>query len=160
MRTAAFLTTASFLVAFSHGTALATDGPVRFTKDDFAAYLTALDAHDYDAFTRYYTSDVRLYQPDGQVLDRDGIVTFERSAAEVWDWRMDVQQIVIDDEGIALRARMYGPFRVDAPEIFGPGPSGSPKAGEIWQDEFVMLYKLRDAKIAELHFADIGFKRL
>jgi len=75
--------------------------------------------------------------------------------ADVWDWTMDVDQIVLDKQGIALRAVMQGPFLKDGPNLLG----ASPKAGERWRLDLVMFYALRDGKIAELHPGRSSFTR-
>ena len=62
----------------------------RMTRDDFAGYLRALQAQDFDALVRYYTPDVVLHVPGAPPLGIDVIVALERGLAEEWDWTMDV----------------------------------------------------------------------
>jgi hypothetical protein len=93
--------------------------------------------------------------PD-QSLDKEAIVNMERALAAAWDWTMDVDQVVLDEHGAAIRAVMHGPFKLDLPEFMG----ASPKTGEQWRLDFTMFYALRDGKIAELHPGPPQFTRL
>ncbi len=47
------------------------------TKEEFATYLRALQAHDYTAIKQYYTDDYRAHF-DGATFDRDGVIAVER----------------------------------------------------------------------------------
>ena len=73
------------------------------TKDEFATYFEALQAHDYETFTKYYTPDYRAHF-DGQSFDRDGVIAVERKLAEIAESRWDILDVVADDNGIAVRA--------------------------------------------------------
>ena len=126
--------------------------------DDFAGYLRALQAHDFDALVRYYTPDVVLHVPGAPPLGIDVIVSLERGLAEEWNWTMDVLKVVMDDGGIAIHAANHGPFVKDSTQLTDAS-GNTPKAGERWSQRFVMLYTLRDGKISELTFASIETRR-
>jgi len=130
----------------------------RMTRDDFAGYLRALQAQDFDALVRYYTPDVVLHVPGAPPLGIDVIVALERGLAEEWDWTMDVLKVVMDDDGIAIHAANHGPFLKDSTQLTDAA-GNTPKAGERWSERFVMLYTLRDGKISELTFASIETRR-
>lgn len=130
----------------------------RMTRDDFAGYLRALQAHDFDALVRYYTPDVVLHVPGAPPLGIDVIVALERGLAEEWHWTMDVLKVVMDDDGIAIHAANHGPFVKDSSQLTDAS-GNTPKAGERWSQRFVMLYTLRDGKISELTFASIETRR-
>ena len=115
------------------------------TKEEFRVYLRALQAHDYDAFKKYYTDDYRAHF-DGRTFDRDGVVEVERSLAAIADWTMDVRQIVADEGGIAVQAIMDMRFTKDAPPDFALGPR---KAGDRVKTRFCGFYTLRGNKISE-----------
>jgi limonene-1,2-epoxide hydrolase len=115
------------------------------TKDEFAVYLRALQAHDYDAIQRYYTPDYRAHF-DGQTFDSAGVIAVERKLAELADSSWDVLDIILDETGIAIHAFLEMRFRTDAPEGF---PLGSFKAGQRIKTRFCGLYKLRGGKICE-----------
>ena len=96
------------------------------TKDEFAVYLRALQAHDYDAVRRYYTPDYRAHL-DGQTFDSDVVIAVERELAELADTSWDVLDVVAEENAIAVHAFLEMRFRKDAPADF---PLGQFKAGQ------------------------------
>jgi ketosteroid isomerase-like protein len=115
------------------------------TKEEFADYFQALQAHDYDTFTKYYTSDYRAHF-DGQTFDREGVIAVERKLAEIADSNWDVLDVVADENGIAVHAFLEMRFRKDAPHDFALGQF---KAGQRVKTRFCGFYKLRGGKICE-----------
>jgi limonene-1,2-epoxide hydrolase len=115
------------------------------TKDEFAIYLRALQAHDYDAIQRYYTPDYRAHF-DGQTFDSAGVIAVERKLAELADSSWNVIDVILDENAIAVHAFLEMRFRKDAPEDF---PLGRFKAGQRVKTRFCGLYKLRRGKICE-----------
>ncbi len=115
------------------------------TKDEFATYLRALQAHDYETFKRYYTHDYRAHF-DGRSFDCDGVIAVERKLAEIADSSWDVLEVIADETGIAVHAFLEMHFKKDAPPDFALGPF---KAGNRVKTRFCGLYKLRDGKICE-----------
>ena len=115
------------------------------TRNEFAEYLRALQAHDYSAFKKYYTDDYRAHF-DGATFDRDGVIEVERALASVADSSWDVLDIVADENAIAVHAFLEMKFKKDAPLGFPLGPF---KAGERIKTRFCGLYKLRGGKICE-----------
>ena len=92
------------------------------TKEEFATYLRALQAHDYAAIKQYYTDDYRAHF-DGATFDRDGVIDVERKLAEVADSSWDVLDVVADDNAIAIHAILEMRFNKDAPPDFALGLS-------------------------------------
>lgn len=115
------------------------------TKDEFGAYLRALQAHDYDAIKKHYTLDYRAHF-DGATFDRDGVIEVERKLAEVATSTWDVLDVVADENAIAVHAILEMRFTKDAPPNFALGPF---KAGSRVKTRFCGFYKLRDGKICE-----------
>ncbi len=115
------------------------------TKEEFATYLRALQAHDYAAIKQYYTDDYRAHF-DGATFDRDGVIAVERKLAEVADSSWDVLDVVADDNAIAIHAILEMRFNKDAPPDFALGPF---KAGNRIKTRFCGFYKLRGGKICE-----------
>jgi hypothetical protein len=125
------------------------------TKEQFAEYLRALQAHDYSAIKSYYTDDYRAHF-DGATFDRDGVIEVERTLASVADSGWDVLDIVADGHAIAVHAFLEMRFRKDAPPGF---PLGAFKAGQRIKTRFCGFYKLRDGKISEFRvFPFLGEK--
>lgn len=114
-------------------------------RQDFARYLQALKAHDYETFKRYYTEDYRAYF-DGGTFDRHEVVEVERGLAEICDTHLDILQVVLDTEGAVIHAIMEMRFKEDAPPGFALGPR---KAGERVKTRFCGFYRLRGDKICE-----------
>jgi len=115
------------------------------TKDEFAIYLRALQARDYDKIQQYYTPDYRAHF-DGQSFDAKGVVAVERKLSELAESHWDVLDVVADDTGVAIHAFLEMRFKIDAPLDF---PLGQFKAGQRIKKRFCGFYKLRDGKIAE-----------
>jgi ketosteroid isomerase-like protein len=115
------------------------------TKDEFASYLRALQAHDYEALREYYTDDYRAHF-DGQTFDKDGVIAVERKLAEIADSSWEVLDVVADENAAAVHAILDMRFRRDAPPGFALGPR---KAGERARTRFCGFYRLRGAKICE-----------
>ena len=115
------------------------------TKQEFADYLRALQAHDYAAIKQYYTEDYRAHF-DGATFDRDGVIDVERNLAEVADSGWDVLDVVADDNAVAIHAILEMRFKNDAPPGF---PLGAFKAGQRIKTRFCGFYKLRGKKICE-----------
>jgi hypothetical protein len=115
------------------------------TKEEFAVYLRALQAHDYEQIKSYYTRDYRAHF-DGVTFDRDGVIDVERSLAQVATSTWDVLDVVADDNAIAVHAFLEMRFSQDAPPGF---PLGAFKAGAKIKTRFCGFYKLRDGKICE-----------
>jgi hypothetical protein len=125
------------------------------TKDEFAAYLRALQAHDYAAIQSYYSDDYRAHF-DGATFDRDSVIDVERALASVADSAWDVLDIVADGDAIAVHAFLEMRFRKDAPPGF---PLGAFKAGQRIKKRFCGLYKLRGNQICEFRvFPFLGEK--
>jgi hypothetical protein len=115
------------------------------TKEEFAVYLHALQAHDYERIKSYYTHDYRAHF-DGATFDRDGVIEVERNLAQVATSTWDVLDVVADDKAIAVHAFLEMRFGRDAPPGF---PLGAFKAGAKIKTRFCGFYKLRDGKICE-----------
>jgi SnoaL-like domain len=125
------------------------------TKDEFAVYLRALQAHDYDRIKRYYTQDYRAHF-DGATFDRDGVIEVERALAAVAESTWDVLDIVADENAVAIHAILEMRFKKDAPPDFALGPR---KAGERVKTRFCGFYKLRGREICEFRvFPFLGEK--
>ena len=52
------------------------------SKEEFAEYLRALQAHDYAAIKKCYTDDYRAHF-DGATFDRDGVIEVEQMLAKI-----------------------------------------------------------------------------
>jgi ketosteroid isomerase-like protein len=115
------------------------------TKDEFAVYLRALQAHDYEQIKSYYTHDYRAHF-DGATFDRDGVIEVERNLAQVATSTWDVLDVVADGDAVAVHAFLEMRFSKDAPPGF---PLGAFKAGAKIKTRFCGFYKLRDGKICE-----------
>jgi hypothetical protein len=115
------------------------------TKDEFAIYLRALQAHDYAAIQQYYTHDYRAHF-DGATFDRDGVIGVERALASVADSSWEVLDVVADENAVVVHAFLEMRFKEDAPQGF---PLGAFKAGERIKTRFCGFYKLRGDKICE-----------
>jgi hypothetical protein len=125
------------------------------TKDEFADYLRALQAHDYAAIQECYTDDYRAHF-DGATFDRDGVIEVERMLASVADSSWDVLDIVADENAIAVHAFLEMRFKKDAPPGF---PLGAFKAGQRIKTRFCGFYKLRGKQICEFRvFPFLGEK--
>lgn len=120
------------------------------TREHFEGYLKALQAHDYAAFSSYYSDDFKAHiyprGPGEGPLDSAGAQAMERSLAEHWNWTMDVHQVVFTEDGVAVRATMRGPLLKAWPN----SPADSPKAGDEFVGGFASFYRIRGNKIAEL----------
>ena len=115
------------------------------TKDDFARYLRALQAHDYETLQQHYTDDYRAHF-DGRTFDRDGVIAVERELAELAHSRWEVLDVVADANAIVVHAILEMTFKKDAPSDFALGPR---KAGDRSRTRFCGFYKLRGGKICE-----------
>lgn len=126
------------------------------THEEFDGYLRALQAHDYDGFTSYFTHDfkARFYPSGGEPLDTAAMIEMERTLAEHWSWKMEMHQVVIDADGVAVRATMRGPLLKEWPN----SPFNGLKAGDLFVNGFVSMYKLRGNKIAELWVVGNGMR--
>ena len=125
------------------------------TKEEFAVYLRALQARDYDTIQQYYTHDYRAHF-DGQTFDSRGVVAVERKLSELAESRCDVLDVVADGTGVAIHAFLEMTFKKDAPLDF---PLGQFKAGQRIKKRFCGFYKLRDGKISEFRvFPFLGEK--
>jgi ketosteroid isomerase-like protein len=125
------------------------------TKDEFASYLRALQAHDYETIKRYYTHDYRAYF-DGATFDSDGVIEVERLLAAVAESSWEVLDVVADENAVAVHAILEMRFKKDAPPDFALGPY---KAGERVKTRFCGFYKLRGGKICEFRvFPFLGEK--
>jgi ketosteroid isomerase-like protein len=125
------------------------------TKDEFASYLRALQAHDYETIKQHYTHDYRAHF-DGATFDRDGVIAVERMLAAVADSSWDVLDVVADENAVAVHAILEMRFKKDAPPDFALGPF---KAGERVKTRFCGFYKLRGGKICEFRvFPFLGEK--
>lgn len=125
------------------------------TKDEFAEYLRAVQAHDYATIKAYYTDDYRAHF-DGATFDRDGVIEVESALASVADSSWEVLDVVADDHAVAMHAFLEMRFRQDAPPGF---PLGAFKAGDRIKTRFCGFYKLRGKKICEFRvFPFLGEK--
>jgi hypothetical protein len=126
------------------------------TKDEFAEYLRALQAHDYAAIKKCYTPDYRAHF-DGATFDRDGVIEVEQMLASVADSQWDVLDVVADENTIAVHAFLEMRFKKDAPPGF---PLGAFKAGERIKTRFCGFYKLRGKQICEFRVFPVRGEKL
>ena len=126
------------------------------TKDEFAIYLRALQARDYETIQRYYTHDYRAHF-DGQTFDSQGVIAVERKLSELAESSWDVLDVVADDTGVAIHAFLEMRFKKDAPHDF---PLGQFKAGQRIKKRFCGFYKLRGDRICEFRIFPFLGERL
>jgi hypothetical protein len=115
------------------------------TKDEFADYLRALQAHDYAAIKSYYTDDYRAHF-DGATFDCDGVIAVETALASIADSSWEVLDVVADGNAIVVHAFIVMRFKTDSPPGF---PIGEFKAGQQIKTRFCGFYRLRGKQICE-----------
>lgn len=126
------------------------------TKDEVRAYIAAFNRLDFDGFGKYYAEDVTLSLSGKRTLSsRAEILDFYREVAKVCREKLDITQLVVDDEGVAIEVKTEFKALVDDPGfIAGPLVPG--------QSIFItsrIFYAVRDGRFAAIDALRVGDAR-
>jgi ketosteroid isomerase-like protein len=117
------------------------------SKADFARYLRAFSNGEYEIYSSFYTDDVELTLGTvGVIQGKQGILDFYKAMNRSVMETLTINQVVVDDEGIAADVDMKFTAVADAPD-FVVAPM---KKGEIIESGVYAFYKLRDGKICSI----------
>ena len=117
------------------------------TKDDVRDYIAAFNRLDFDGFGKYYADDVKLSLSGKRTLNsRQEILDFYAGVAKVCREKLEITQLVVDDEGVAIEVKTEFKALVDDPTfIAGPLVPG--------QSIFItsrIFYTVRNNQFAEI----------
>lgn len=88
------------------------------TKDDVARYISAFSKNDFAGFSVFYAPDVRMVLNERVAVEGSGnIVEFFEKARRTVNERIDVDHIVLDDSGCAIRCTATFTALVDLTEV-------------------------------------------
>ncbi|KAF4962115.1 hypothetical protein FSARC_9775 [Fusarium sarcochroum] len=126
------------------------------THEDFKLYLNAFNTNDFDTFPRYYTSDVTIILDGKQTLHgREEATSFFRNARSQVNEDVNVQSIVLDNTGIALKSYIKFTAIANIEDILNFG-SGVRKGGG-YEAHFLIHYELTpEGKIHYITAAQSG----
>lgn len=115
-------------------------------RNNFHEYIDALARVDAEALTtRFYARDLSVEMGD-ETLDLVGLLEFEKSLQSLVDVHFKVDQLVADEDGIAMDAIETFVVRQDA-EVPVIGPA---RKGERWELHLNVFYVLRDGRISKI----------
>ncbi len=109
------------------------------TRQEFTEYARAFSTGDYETYSKFYDENVVLEL--GAVPDihgRQGIVDFYREMNRTIQERLTVNQLIMDDGGIAADVGMEFHAHADSPD-FVVAPM---KKGEVIKGGVIALYTL------------------
>lgn len=119
------------------------------TRADFAAYIGAFNANDFDGFGRFYAEDVLLELGARQIRGRQGILDFYRMVKARVRETLELRQLVLDESGAAAELMTEFVGLEDWPDfIAGPLTRG----GAIRLISFVM-YRIEDGRFVHIRSA-------
>lgn len=114
-------------------------------RQQFADYVDCFNRKDFEGFTSYYTDDVVFELGDRRAFQGlDAIVAFYKEASQRVKETGTVQQVVIDDGGVAAELESEFVALQDWPDF----PSGPMKKGDIYRRRGLIMYTLRDGKFS------------
>ena len=125
------------------------------SRETFDEYLDALDSVDVEALTtRFYHEDFSAVL-NGDTVDAAGLLEFEQLMLSLAEIRTEVDQVVIDNDGIAMDAVRTLTIHDDAevPII------GAARKGDRWEVRINAFYTLRDGLIATIRPNVISVER-
>jgi len=106
----------------------------------YMQYAEALNAHDFDRMDEFIAADVLA---GGEPAKREDVVAVLKGIADaVPDIRWDIEEILFDRDGIAVRAKNTG---TPAKDWLGVAPTG--KSFEITE---YAIYKVRDGRFVHM----------
>lgn len=118
----------------------------------FAEYTRAFSNADFDAFSRFYTDDVRCELPSAVLERREGIVSFYREMFRTVRESLTLHQLVADEAGLAADVTSQFTAIEDAPNFV----VAALRKGEFVRVRVFVHYTLRDGKISHIRVARAG----
>lgn len=118
-------------------------------KEQFADYVGSFNRSDFEGFGKYYTDDVVVDLPSGQLRGRDAVLDFYRKVKARVRETLKINQLVMDEGGIGVEMDTEFYCMEDWPD-FVVRPM---KKGDTIAMVSFILYRLRDGKIAHVRSA-------
>ena len=119
-------------------------------RQEFTDYTQAFSRCDYDAYSRFYADDVVLVLGSvGEIRGRQAIVDFYKAMNRTVRETLTVNQVVLDEGGVAADLDMEFRAIADAPD-FVVAPM---KQGEVIRGGVYVFYTLKDGKITRIKTA-------
>ena len=131
---------------------LAEEDPSLLNKDNFSQYFEALESRDYDALRNFYAEDITIKLAE-DVLDREGVIEFEKQQAQFVDIAMDIRRIIGDDSAIAVEA-------IQTQTMTQSPPGSSLKIGDQFRIHMIIFYTLNKGKISQLEVLNLSSEQL
>ncbi|KAL1615831.1 hypothetical protein SLS56_011673 [Neofusicoccum ribis] len=128
------------------------------TKEDVLRYFLAFSSNDFAGFSGFYAPDVRMILGDKVSLNGgpDAIVDFFQKWRKSINEHLDVDHIVLDEHGCAIRATATFTAIVDLNEGFMDWGPPVPKGGG-YRRKYIVFYTLNgDAKVTSIQAARMG----
>ncbi len=121
------------------------------TEKDYRAYLDAFNRHDFEAFGRYYSTDVVFEGRGGTFQGRDQVLSFYRGAQSRLRERIVIQDLILGPQGILadLVTSLY--VLQDWPDF----AAGALRKGQTVQSENFIWYEVaarRFTRIRSAHY--------
>ncbi|KAH7237945.1 hypothetical protein B0J15DRAFT_529384 [Fusarium solani] len=126
------------------------------TRGDLGHYLRSFNTNDFDTFPRYYTPDVTVILDGKETLTgKDEVVKFFRNAREKIHEEVNVQSIILDKDGVAIKSDIKFTAIANIEDILHFG-SGVRKGGG-YRVQFLIYYELTpQGKIHHITAASCG----
>ena len=117
-------------------------------KQDFTDYLRAFSTGDYQGYSKFYDENVELELGSVDTIrGRQGIVDFYRAMNRTVRETLTINQVIIDEGGIAADLDMEFRAIEAAPDFV----VAAMKKGEVIKSGVIALYTLnKDGKIAHI----------
>ncbi len=121
-------------------------------RQAYDAYARAFSAADFEAFSSYYTDDVKLELSSIKLDGKDAIVGFYRNMFARVRENLTLHQLIMADNGICADITSTFTAVEDASD-FAPMPL---KKGEVLHIPVMVVYTLTDGRISHIKVARSG----
>lgn len=120
------------------------------TREEFEDYIRAFNANDFEGFSKYYADDVDFNLGDRKrIVGRQGIVDFYRGVKAHIEEELEILDMVIGEDGLAMHNRTTFTTIKDWPD-FELWPT---MKGDVRRIESIIMYKIRAGKFTQIKSA-------
>ncbi|PZA07694.1 MULTISPECIES: nuclear transport factor 2 family protein [unclassified Meiothermus] len=125
------------------------------TRERYETYIWRFNAQDLSVFEEFLSPRVRVLNGTLELLGREAV---QAHYARIWHTfreTLDIERWVADGEGLAVQMRAHFQTLRDDPA----SPFGPVAAGECFDFEGIVLYRVEEGRFSEIRVAYNRFTR-
>ncbi|WP_018465965.1 nuclear transport factor 2 family protein [Calidithermus timidus] len=119
------------------------------TREHYAAYIRRFNAQDLSVFEEFLSPEVRVLNGTLELLGREAMRAHYARIWRTFRETLEVERWVGDGEGVAVQMKAHFEALRDDPA----SPFGPVVAGERFEFEGLILYRVQDERFTEIRVA-------